>query len=351
MLFRSIEALRQSEERFYKVFNLSPVLMSIRTLKEEKYLEVNKTWQAYTGYSRNEVIGRRPPIINLAIDDTGLRVNHQLNDPPLTHNGKVTYHTKSGEVRTALHSTEILELNGENCILSVFRDITELQQAYRKMARLDRLNLVSRLAAGIGQEIRHPLATVRAFLQMLGEKENRPRAAQYYRLMLGELDRADSIITEFLGLTRNKTLRLEPQNLNEIITALQPLLMSDAAVHKKNLVLVLGVVPNLLLDGKETRQLLLNLVRNGLEAMSPGQKLTIRTYLENGEVVLAIQDQGKGIDPALLGKLGTPFLTTKEAGTGLGLSVCYSIAAKHNAVIKVTTGPAGTTFMIRFKQS
>ena len=348
---RVIEALRKSEERFYKVFNLSPVLMSIRTLKDNKYIEVNKTWQVYTGYNRDEVIGNTLPIINLVIDDTGLRVNHQISDTPLTHHGKVTYRTKSGEVRTGLKSTEIFELNGEKCILSVLRDITELQQVYREMARLDRLKLIGRLAAGIGHEIRNPLANVRGFLQLLGEKEVHPKYAAYYNLMLGELDRTDSIITEFLGLARNKTLRMKLQNLNDIITALRPLLMSDAAGHKKSLVLELGVIPDLLLDGKETRQLLLNLVRNGLEAMSPGQSLTIRTFMEDGEVVMAIQDQGKGIDPALLDNLGTPFLTTKEAGTGLGLSVCYSIAARHNAVIKVATGPLGTTFIIRFKQS
>lgn len=347
---RATEALRQSEERFHKVFNLSPVLMSIRTLKDQKYIEVNRTWQGYTGYHRDEVIGHPPPIINLAIDDTGLRFNNQISSPPLTRNRKITYRTKSGEVRTGLKSTEILEINGEACILSVIRDITELQRTYREMARLDRLNLVSRLSAGIGHEIRNPLATVKGFLQLLGEKEYQPKYVEYYNLMLGEVDRADTIITDFLNLAQNSPQRLEQQNLNCIITSLQPLLISDAALQNKYLTLELGTVTELLLDGREIRQLLLNLVRNGLEAMSPGQRLTIRTYQESSEIVLSIQDQGKGIDPSLLGRLGTPFLITKEAGTGLGLSVCYSIATRHNAVIEVDTGPTGTTVNIRFKQ-
>ena len=83
--------------------------------------------------------------------------------------------------------------------------------------------------------------------------------------------------------------------------------------------------------------------------MPVGKKLTISTYMEKGEVVLAVQDEGGGIGSEMLDKLGTPFFTTKEYGTGLGLAVCYSIAARHNAWIEVDTGPGGTTFYVRFK--
>ena len=94
---------------------------------------------------------------------------------------------------------------------------------------------------------------------------------------------------------------------------------------------------------------MLNLVRNGLEAMSPGGCLTIKTFVEDPEVVLAVEDQGTGIAPEILNKLGTPFLTTKDGGTGLGMAVCYSIAARHKAKIKVKTSFSGTTFLVRFK--
>jgi signal transduction histidine kinase len=82
--------------------------------------------------------------------------------------------------------------------------------------------------------------------------------------------------------------------------------------------------------------------------MPPGGTLTIRTFSENNEIVLALQDQGSGIPQEILEKLGTPFFTTKETGTGLGLAVCYSIASRHNAVIRLETGSTGTTFYVRF---
>ncbi len=104
-------------------------------------------------------------------------------------------------------------------------------------------------------------------------------------------------------------------------------------------------------DEKEIRQLLINLVRNGLEAMEPGGNILISTYPEEGSVILSVRDEGKGIAPELLNKLGTPFFTTKESGTGLGLAVCYSIAARHQASIEPMSNSSGTIFMIRFKTS
>ena len=103
------------------------------------------------------------------------------------------------------------------------------------------------------------------------------------------------------------------------------------------------------LDEKEIRQLILNLVRNGLEAMAGSGKLTIRTFMDGEEAVLAVEDEGSGMKTEDLEKIGTPFFTTKENGTGLGLPTCYSIAARHNAEIHIDTGQSGTTFSVRFK--
>jgi len=167
--------------------------------------------------------------------------------------------------------------------------------------------------------------------------------------MIGELDRANAIITEFLSLARNKAADLKERDLNSIIESLFPLIQADALIAEKNIEKDLVELPVLLLDEKEIRQLILNLVRNGLEAMAAGGKLTIRTALIGEEAVLAIQDEGAGIEGEVLDKIGAPFFTTKDTGTGLGLAVCYSIANRHKAEINVETSPAGTTFYVRFK--
>jgi len=131
--------------------------------------------------------------------------------------------------------------------------------------------------------------------------------------------------------------------------ALLPLLQADAMKDDKTIKLELGNIPCILFDKDEIHQLILNLGRNGLEAMLPGGYITIKTFKESDRVVLAVQDQGKGIAPEVLERIGTPFFTTKDNSTGLGLAICYSIAQRHNARIDVETGSTGTTFYVRFK--
>ncbi|TGE32947.1 PAS domain S-box protein [Desulfosporosinus sp. Sb-LF] len=231
-----------------------------------------------------------------------------------------------------------------------FHDISERRMFEKEMARLDRLNLVGQMAAGIGHEIRNPMTTVRGFLQLLGDKEEFQKSKGYFDLMIDELDRANSIITEFLSLAKNKIVDLKPLSLNRLIENIYPLIQADARVSDKDIILELQETKWLLLDEKEIRQLILNLVRNGLEAMSGSGGLTIRTFMDVEKCVLAVRDEGGGIKPEVLEKIGTPFFTTKENGTGLGLATCFSIAARHNAEIQIETGASGTTFFVRFNQ-
>ncbi|AIF52269.1 ATP-binding protein [Pelosinus sp. UFO1] len=224
------------------------------------------------------------------------------------------------------------------------------RQTDLEVARLDRLSLVGQMAAAIGHEIRNPLTTVKGYLQFLSQKTVFAPFASQFNLMLDELSRANSIIAEFLSLSHEKAINMTLCSLNQIIEAFQPLLESDALLHGMKLDIDLKSIPNLLLDEKEIKQLILNLTRNGFEAMQYGGCLSIRSYTLDNYVVLSIIDQGKGIDPNLITKLGTPFFTTKDTGTGLGLAVCYSIAHRHKAKIDFVTSKDGTTFSIFFPQ-
>ena len=89
-------------------------------------------------------------------------------------------------------------------------------------------------------------------------------------------------------------------------------------------------------------------MHNGIEAMPAGGMLTIHTFSENNKVVLSVSDQGPGIPADILNCLGTPFITTKDAATGLGIPICYQIARRHNAKIKISTHPTGSTFFVHF---
>lgn len=285
-----------------------------------------------------------------------------LEDAKKVHQAIREGHYWSGELEMRTRDDRIVQVflrgdvvrneEGKNIgMFGICTDITEKKQFEKELSRLDRMNLIGEMAAGIAHEIRNPMTTVRGFLQLLNNKPEFLPHEEYFKLMIDELDRANLIITEFLTLGNNKPLDLQLENLNNLITNLLPLIMTDAMLHDKDVNLELGEIRHLRFDQKEMRQLILNLARNGLEAMDTGGTLTIRTYMQQQDVILAIQDQGQGIKPALLEKLGTPFLTTKETGTGLGLAICYSIASRHDAAIKVQTGPEGTVFLVGFKQN
>jgi len=225
---------------------------------------------------------------------------------------------------------------------------TELIIANKEVARLDRLNLVGQMAAGIGHEIRNPMTTVRGYLQLFGAKPEFAGRKTTFNLMISELDQANAIITEFLSLAQTKQTELKCQDLNSILANLYPRLEADTFTQNKQICFIPGEIPNLNLNGKDITQLVLNLTRNGLEAMRERGCLKVRSYVEDGKVVLAIADEGCGIPPENLHKVGTPFFSTKDSQTGLGLATCYKIAESHNAKIQIDSDSIGTTFYISF---
>ena len=218
----------------------------------------------------------------------------------------------------------------------------------KEMARLDRLYLVGQMAEGIGHEIRNPMTTVRGYLQLLGEKPEYAARKPTFDLMISELDGANAIITEFLSLTQTERTEVKFQNINDIVKNLYSFIKGATFTQNKQIRFIPGEIPNLELNPSEITQLVLNLTRNGLEAMPEGGCLKVKSYVEDGKVVLAITDEGCGIPPENLRKLGTPFFTTKDSGTGLDLAICYKIVESHNAKIEIDSSSSGTTFFISF---
>ena len=244
---------------------------------------------------------------------------------------------------------EVIAYPYDDGISCIFKNITEKKQYEQELKRLSNIDLIGKMAAGISHEIRNPMTTVRGFLQLLKEEPIYEKHNKHFNLMIEELDRANSIITEFLSMGNTRKSDLQMLDLNSIIRDIIPLIKIDTHNQNKYIQVDTNDIPELLLNRNEIRQLLINLYRNGLEAMDKEKVLTISTYKEGrGCVVLAVRDQGKGITPEVLEKLGTPFYTTKNNGTGLGLGVCYAIAARHNAKIEIQTGSEGTTFFVKF---
>ncbi|NLI92145.1 MAG: PAS domain S-box protein [Peptococcaceae bacterium] len=315
-----------------------------------KILRVNQAFTKEFGYCKEELIGTKitdyvyPEEISPL--DSEFKNLIECSEPLLI--AITRFRCKNGSYQWIEWTNT--PVPGEKVFYSIGRNITERIITQTEMARLDRLNLIGQMAAGIGHEVRNPMTTVRGLLQLLGLREENSHNVKYFQLMIDEIDRANSIISEFLSLARNNPSELQLLNLNHIIDDLYPLLLADVLISNSDIVVEQTPLPDIYLNKKEIHQLLLNLVRNGLEAMKETRSgnITIKTFLENEEIVLVVMDEGPGIDPSILPKIGTPFLTTKKEGTGLGLATCFSIAERHNARIKVESRPTGTIFYIRF---
>lgn len=344
-------SVRNESELLDKAFYASPCLMAISTISDGCYIKVNRCFEEITGFPTVEVIGRTSIDLNIFDTLTRNKVAKLLNEQGTLRNIEATFKTKDGDLRVGLFSAEIIIFNGQKCILSVANDVTEQKKYEKELFKLERMNLIGQMAASIGHEIRNPMTCVRGFLQMFSEKDELNSYREMCILMIEELDRANRIISEFLSLSKNKYSTMIIKNINSVIQHIAPLIIADGMGLNGTVKFELGVIPDIDLNEEEIRQLILNLTRNGFESMPEGGLLTIKTYKEDTDVILVVKDQGKGIEATILDKIGLPFFTTKEKGTGLGLAVCYSIAERHSAIINIRSEINGTEVIVRFNRS
>lgn len=260
--------------------------------------------------------------------------------------------SKTGSYVYLSTTLPVYEPDGEIAeVLYVMQDMTELELLRSELGNVERLSLVGQMAAGITHEIRNPMAVVRGFLQLMREKS--PVSLEnYYQVVMEELDRANGIINDFLSLAQNRIVEKEDSDLHGIIEELLPLLWADANLRGQSIELKLGdSVPNLYLNPKEIKQLILNLARNGMEAMDAKGMLTILTRSDGEYVELEVKDMGQGIPAEQIGKLFEPFYTTKTKGTGLGLSLCQRIVELHHGKIKVhSVEGEGASFIVKLRR-
>ncbi|MCX7780541.1 MAG: PAS domain S-box protein [Negativicutes bacterium] len=233
-------------------------------------------------------------------------------------------------------------------LLIVGRDITARKQRERENSRQERINLVGEMAVNLGHEIRNPMTTVRGYLQLLQQKHECEKYRSWLDAMIAELDKANATITDFISLAKNKSLQLAAADLNALIAAVLAEPPYQNLPDGQRIETALAPLPNLLLDEREIRQLLRNLLANALAVTPPGTALSLSTRVHGEYAVLCVADNGPGIPDEVIEKLGSPFVTTKRDAAGLGLAVCYHIASRHNAHIDVVTGSGGTAISVRF---
>jgi two-component system sporulation sensor kinase C len=355
--FEKTRADLTNKETQYRLLaeNAVDIIYFYRFIPDEKLDYISPSVLKSTGYTSEEFYADNNLILNLIHPEDSSLFNDFITNLPNSMELPLTLRLIRKDKTTLWIEQKCVPIYDRTghltALQGIIRDITLRKKLEQMSSLFDRMNMVGSMAATVAHEIRNPMTTVRGYLQLMGRKQEYIKDKEKFVLMIEEIDRANSIIREYLSLSREKLAILKKCSLNTIIEALFPLIQADATSSKVSITLNLTLIPELLLDENEVRQLLLNLVRNSVEAMPEGGNLDIRTFQEDDKVVLSISDQGLGIPPHILDNLGTPFITTKDTGTGLGLPICYQIAHRHNASIKINTSNKGTTFSIFFSSS
>lgn len=193
-----------------------------------------------------------------------------------------------------------------------------------QLQRSEKLALISELAASVAHEVRNPLTVVRGFIQLLREGVD-PERREYIRLVLSELDRAEFIISDYLSLARPQAETIETIDVAEMVNEVTTVMFSYALMN--GVQMKSQCEENMLIRGDKIKckQVLMNLIKNGIEAMPDGGTIELVAESRDRQVKIKIRDAGVGLSEQQLLQMGQPFYTTKEKGTGLGLLVSFRI--------------------------
>lgn len=315
----------------------------IITYANDKFIEISK-------YSKEELLGQNHSIIN-----SGYHSKEFFGDlwktikEGNTWSGEICNRDKLGELYWVATTIVPFMKNGKPYqYISIRTDITSRKKAEEMLHQQDKLAAVGQLAAGVAHEIRNPLTSMKGYTEFLHSEEKDSNRIEFFEIILDEIDRVNQIVEEFLVLAKPQSVQLETKNIIPIIRNVLSLMEFDA--RKKNVTFYFESAHDSILvrcDENRLKQVFLNFVKNGMEAMPSGGKIMVSIELKEGEVQISIEDTGVGIPPERLKKLGEPFYTTKKTGNGLGLMVSFKIIEGHKGRIVVESEVnKGTTFNI-----
>jgi len=386
---QAVEQLRQSEERFSRLFRFSPEAMALVDLEDNRFADVNEAFKKLTGYSSQELLGKDSKGMAFYADEVSRNVIHEmLRTDGHVENYEFEGRRKDGQLIQCAISCHVITIGDRRYILGLVRDVTEMKRMQEMMIQTEKMISVGGIAAGIAHEINNPLGIVLQAAQNLVQrtrtdfKKNVEVAAglgldmevfQQY-MQARKLDvfiediqsaavRASGIIRHMLDFSRSSESRRKVCDLPSIIDKAVTLAGSDYDLKKSYDFKRIKIerdygddLPVVNCTETEIEQVLLNLLRNSAQALAaaepptPEPRINIRVTSAGDHLHIEIEDNGPGMPPEVQRRVFEPFYTTKPpgVGTGLGLSVSYFIITKgHGGRMSVSSHPGqGTLFSI-----
>jgi PAS domain S-box-containing protein len=352
-LLKKNEQLMRSEGRYRLLFEKASIAIFVLDASGTKLLNANPYAVQLLGYSKEELLANENLPFADAEEDEATVVEPGFS-------GELNMRTRDGKVICMESDANAVEVDNQQQILLFSRDITERKIMVEKLYHSEKLSMLGTIAAGIAHEVRNPLAGIKLNLQFLESKHPEFEDIDVLKLAIRGTQHIEKVVENTLNIARSTAPDVRIVSVNDVVSQAVSLLM--LTVHKKNITLDTRLredLPALKIDGKQVLQVVLNILRNAIEATPSGGEIIVTTVMEEQKetelrprIICSILDSGEGISDEYLKAAFELFKTTKSSGTGLGLSLSRRIMQQHGGDIAITK-PAGggTEIKLYFPQS
>lgn len=337
-LKRKNEENRSMKEYLESIISQTADAIHITDIKG-RVLQVNAAFERLYGWSSDEIVGQFLEFLPMSEVD-GRSIWRPETEVIATGDSvlaeTVRLRKDGSQVEVSISVSPIFDQGGRiTALISISRDMTEHNKMEDLLRRSEKLTTVGQLAAGVAHEIRNPLTTLRGFLQM--QQRTRLVNVMHTDVMLAELDRINLIVSEFLILAKPQAVQFQTKDVRFTMGDVVSLLDSEAHLH--NIEFEVRFSPDPILvhcEENQLKQVFINLLKNAMEAMPKGGRILLQVEEdERRQAVLRVIDEGEGIAKDRLQKLGEPFYTNKEKGTGLGLMISQRIIEGHRGTLRI----------------
>ncbi|MTI79733.1 MAG: PAS domain-containing protein [Firmicutes bacterium] len=225
--------------------------------------------------------------------------------------------------------------------ITIIDDRTNYHRWQEAGRQAERFATTATMVGALAHELRNPITVARGMLQLIGRQRKPEKVAGYSDLIIRELDRVNRLLNEFLLLGKPAEMEPEPLEILTLLEELIPLIEGEAVFKDVQIKTEFGHVSSISADPGQLTQVILNMLRNAVEAVDPGGHVLLGLSGNDNWINLSIQDNGPGISPQAMENMFRPFYTTKERGTGLGLPTCQAIIHNHGGRIIADNSPSG----------
>ncbi|WP_163100425.1 PAS domain-containing sensor histidine kinase [Peribacillus alkalitolerans] len=342
------ELANKREQHYKSLFENNPDAVFSFDLAGN-YISVNPSMEHLLGYSEEEFLSMSyiPLVPKDEIEKTR-KFFSKATMGETQHYETKAIHKNGNVIDVKVTNMPIIVNNQIVGVYGIAKDITRENQTKNLLLESEKLTVVGQLAASIAHEIRNPLTSIKGFLQLIRSTEE--INSQYLSIMADEITRIESITSELLILAKPQAEHYQNQSLNKIIEDVVILLGSQALINNIEFKLNLATLPNIQCNASQLKQVFINILKNSIEAMPDGGEISVSGMQQStNEIFIQVIDQGCGIPQDLLQKIGSPFYTTKEKGTGLGMMTTLKIVDAHGGTMDISSVMnEGTIISIKF---